>query len=115
MRLPLAPEKPPATDTVAQNSVFSVGSWLRRHYVPEVIEQAATEVAYERDWADRSLLVESLTAAFAQRCDHLMADLNAVEQGPSLFDPMWPIVVLAAGTRNEEWMFYWSHMRARKP
>lgn len=114
MRLPLAPSRPPATDTVAAGSAFGVISMLRSigDRTPHVHQRVANSISREDGWEDQSsVLVEQMVGAFAQRCDHLIEDIEACQMAPALFDPLWPITVMSAGSRNEEWMMFWSTMR----
>lgn len=108
MRLPLAPSTDPAMNT-RRESVFGILAMQG----PEAaaMTRISNEVAREHDWDDSSLLVENLTAAFARRCDRLMADLQHGMAAPGLFTPVWMATVYAAGVRNELWTAWWSHMR----
>lgn len=113
MRLPLAPSADPPTDKASASSVFNVVNMLRPPHSP-VFQRVSSEVATERKWDDNSLLVENMVGGFAQRCDNLMEDFQYGMQAPGLFGPAWMISTYSAGTRNENWLLWWSHMRARK-
>lgn len=109
MRLPLAPSKSPATDTVSSNSVFGVVHMLREGHNP-TYQKVAAEVAQDV-FRTGSLLVENMVGGFSQRCDHLMDDLTNAMEAPGFFTGLWSLSVYEAGIRNEQWVRWWSQMR----
>jgi hypothetical protein len=99
---------------VASTSAFGIVNLIRMmdgDSTPKLHQHVASKIAADTEWEDPSLLVENMVGAFAQRCDRLLDDMECAQRAPLLFQPMWPISVLAAGTRNEEWMMFWSTMR----
>jgi hypothetical protein len=110
MRLPLAPTYPPPQDSVPSSSGLHILRMLGGYRTPSA-QVAANSVAVAKEYKDPSMLLENMVAGFAQRCDHLMADVSYANEAPAFFTPMWMVSCYEAGIRNEQWMGAWSHMR----
>jgi hypothetical protein len=91
--------------------VIAMTRYIHKSRAEAVHQKVANEIAVEGQWEDRAILPENMVSAFAARCDRLLEDLEAATAAPAVFQPIWPLTALAAGTRNEEWMMFWSQMR----